>query len=196
MSESEAWREMLARVNAAEMADRRREAERERRREERERAERQERAEDRREMWAAARRAEFRRTGRDFNPFDDRSLMLTEQEILARGYAWQDRAAAEARTEARKLLAEHGLLDAVDLPHYLDAPVVGDEDATRAEGVSSRVSPSAGASRAALRSKIRTALARMSHKATRSRCGCAACDPRALRAEDSDGGPITRTTKQ
>jgi hypothetical protein len=175
---SEAWRAMLARVNAAEEDDRRRERLASAR-EGRERAEAQERAEDRRVLWASARRAEFRRAGRPFDPGDDRTLMLTEDEILQRGFAMQDHAAAEARRAARKLLEEHGLLDAVDWPHRLDAV----ERVQPAEGVS-RTSPSAG-SGGVSRSRF-PKVTEFLHRGGATPCMCSVCvGARARRIENA-----------
>ncbi len=118
-------------------------------------AEAQERRDERLERWAARRIAEKSFRGEPFDPGDLRSLAEPEGEMLERVFAGLE--AADRREYIREQLAsgELHLLDAV-------APAPSGSSGTEPAGSPS----SAGAS--ALRSKIRSALARWDGNARRA----------------------------
>jgi hypothetical protein len=179
----------LARLEAVERAQ-----------EERRKAEARERFEDAYERRRIARMQELASRGVWFDPNDDNTLAVSLEELMARGFAVQDLVAMEAERDARRIAKEAGILDALGLPHRLDAAEVsapGDGDA--GGGVVGQVAPppAVSASRMAVRSKVRRALERTAHRATRGgACGCASCVPgQVARGDDSEGPTITRFTE-
>jgi hypothetical protein len=130
------------------------------------------------------------RPGIDFgNPS---SFVTSVESRISRAEDMQD---AEARAVERKVMLDAGLVHLLEPTHAADTASRSAGDAGGAVVGGPAAPPAVG--RARVRARARAALARMTHKATRSGCRCAACEPGQLTREVArELGPmITRSTE-
>jgi hypothetical protein len=164
----------LRRLEAAEAAQERREAD-----------ERQARAEDRRDLAIHQRMQEFAFAGRPFDPADPSTLAYAPGELAEKVFAHQD---VENAHEERKALVDAGIL------HLLDGPGVYPTTSPSAPGPgASPAAPTATARATPLGARIRGALDRWATRSTGGHtsgtCRCAACDPAAPPGDVAAGLP-------